>query len=261
MIAAAETQKMEKLEISKTERKGTEVGRLYCQRNSMAKTIETVVLSCVQSDASAEALTEFEVELEDTVIFPTGGGQPHDTGIIKILVDDGHGTKAKVLRCERRGMKAIHFIDQAIPPGSMVEVTVDWVRRWDQMQQHSAQHIVSDVAERIFTPPWITYCWNMGPLKSFIEFKDISPNQAQLDELEKEVNDFILAAHPMVLEESVLQVESAATERPDSLPSDIQSGVIRIVRFGDFSGPCCGTHVSNSANGMSFPFCMYLDKH
>ena len=203
----------------------------------MAKFLKTKVISCVfDENASFESSRQYEVLLEDTVIFPTGGGQPSDRGTIKMI----DGTEANVLACERRGLLAVHYVDKLMTPGTEVEVHLDWKKRFDHMQQHSAQHIVSDIAESIFG--WITFCWNMGKEKSFIEFKNVSPFQSELDKLEDAVNDFILENHPMVLEEAQLET----LHKPDSLPSDIQSGVLRNIKFGPFGGPCCGTHVESS---------------
>lgn len=209
----------------------TQVGQLYCQRNSMAKSLTTVCLSCIPAGEG-----KFEVILEDTVIFPTGGGQPYDTGVIEVV---GAGVISKVVDCARRGLVAIHIVDTEIAPQSIVEVRVDWSRRWDQMQQHSGQHIISDLAEE---KGWKTFSWNMGKEKSYIEFENVSLTQTEIDQLEIVVNQFILEGHEMVLEEFQLTPE----DRPDSLPSDIESGVVRNIRFGKFMGTCCGAHVPNT---------------
>ncbi|KAJ3305061.1 Alanyl-tRNA editing protein Aarsd1 [Kappamyces sp. JEL0829] len=138
-------------------------------------------------------------------------------------------------------MEAVHVTAVHIPPGALVRVDVDWTRRFDHAQQHSGQHIISDIAEELFH--WKTHCWAMGKdLKSYVEFRGISPTFQELETLEAKVNEFIRAAHPMVLEESFVH-----EARPDSLPKDIHEGVVRRIGFGPYHGPCCGTHVSSTA--------------
>jgi Ser-tRNA(Ala) deacylase AlaX len=69
---------------------------------------------------------KYEVILEDTILFPTGGGQPHDLGTIDNI---------KVIAVERSGLKCIHFLNSPLQVNSKVEVVLDWDRRLDHMQQ------------------------------------------------------------------------------------------------------------------------------
>jgi Ser-tRNA(Ala) deacylase AlaX len=89
------------------------VGKLKCQQNSFAKSIETIVISCVQEQ------TQYAVILEDTVIFPTGGGQPFDTGFINQI---------PVLESVRRGLDCVHIIPKPLTVGDSVTVQLDWER-------------------------------------------------------------------------------------------------------------------------------------
>ncbi len=90
------------------------VGKLKCQQNSFAKSIETNVISCVQENSD-----QFAVILEDTVIFPTGGGQPFDTGFINQI---------PVLDSVRRGLDCVHIIPKPLTVGDLVTVQLDWER-------------------------------------------------------------------------------------------------------------------------------------
>lgn len=81
----------------------------------------------------------WDVELEDTVIFPEGGGQPFDTGVLR--VEGEQGTREYVVEgCLRKKLDSVHLV--RVPPGvegfegivgKEVEVTVDWVRRMDHV--------------------------------------------------------------------------------------------------------------------------------
>src|SRR6267142_1656666 len=75
------------------------------------------------------------VELDQTVFYPTGGGQPHDTGHLagSPVVDVQEGGDGRIL----------HFVRADAPPSGDVAGEIDWARRFDHMQQHTGQHILS----------------------------------------------------------------------------------------------------------------------
>ena len=82
-----------------------------------------------------------EVVCKDTVLFPEGGGQNSDKGSIN---------NVGVVSVTRQGSTAVHLLDtlQHWTPGTAVLQKVDWARRWDNMQQHSGQHLLSAVLEK-----------------------------------------------------------------------------------------------------------------
>jgi misacylated tRNA(Ala) deacylase len=221
-------QEMSNLKLTKAEI----VGKLSCQRDSYLKELDTEVISCEPEKEY------FAIILKETILFPTGGGQPFDMGSLNF-----DGQEVKVFNVERIGSFPIHFTKLAIKPGQKVTIKLDWKRRFDHMQQHSGQHIISDLAEKLFS--WKTFGWKMGQttLSSFVEFDNVVPTPEDLDQLELAVNEFIQEAVTMQLEE----VEMTSETRTDSIPQDIKNGIIRQIRFGEFSGPCCGTHVKTSA--------------
>ena len=76
----------------------------------------------------------YAVTLDATAFYPTGGGQNCDLGVLG---------SANVLDVKEQGEEVIHLCDAPLEIGSMVEGCVDWDRRFDHMQQHSGEHIVS----------------------------------------------------------------------------------------------------------------------
>ena len=72
-----------------------------------------------------------------------------------------------MLQVRRRGNEAVHFVTESFEVGSLVSGTIDWKRRWDHMQQHSGQHLVSAVFETLFN--FDTTSWWLGEQQSFIE--------------------------------------------------------------------------------------------
>ncbi|NTU76996.1 MAG: alanyl-tRNA editing protein [Alphaproteobacteria bacterium] len=101
--------------------------RLY-DLDSHQITAESTVLSC------AAAGEQFDVVLDQTVFFPEGGGQPSDTGTLGA---------ANVLHVREEEGEIYHRLDRALAVGSNVTGTIDWTRRFDLMQQHTGEHLLS----------------------------------------------------------------------------------------------------------------------
>ncbi|MCE5187919.1 MAG: alanyl-tRNA editing protein [Eubacteriales bacterium] len=101
--------------------------RLYDLDSHLSQHTATV-LSCVPAKEG------FDVVLDQTVLFPEGGGQPSDTGLIG---------EAMVLHVREEHGEIYHRIDRALPVGSELPVQLDWARRFDFMQQHTGEHLLS----------------------------------------------------------------------------------------------------------------------
>ncbi|MBZ3877439.1 Alanyl-tRNA editing protein Aarsd1 [Sciurus carolinensis] len=212
-----------------------------CQRDSYAREFTTTVVSCqpaeLQTDGSngkKEVLSGFHVVLEDTLLFPEGGGQPDDHGTINDI---------SVLRVTRRGAQADHFTRTPLAPGSQVQVQVDWERRFDHMQQHSGQHLITAVADNMFGLK--TTSWELGRLRSVIELDSPSVTAKQVAAIEQSVNEKIRDRLPVSVQELSLDDPEVEKVRGRGLPDD-HAGPIRVVTIeGIDSNMCCGTHVNN----------------
>ena len=101
--------------------------RLY-DLDSHQKEVESTVLSC------APAENGFDVVLDETVFFPEGGGQPSDTGKLG---------EATVLHVREEGGEIYHRVDRPLAVGSTVLGKIDWARRFELMQQHTGEHLLS----------------------------------------------------------------------------------------------------------------------
>uniref|UniRef100_A0A8K9Y8G6 Alanyl-tRNA synthetase domain containing 1 n=1 Tax=Oncorhynchus mykiss TaxID=8022 RepID=A0A8K9Y8G6_ONCMY len=181
-----------------------------------------------------ETVKGFNVKLQDTILFPEGGGQPDDHGLIGDV---------PVLRVTRQGAEAVHFVSSALEVGQEVQLKVDWERRFDHMQQHSGQHLITAIAESMFG--YKTTSWELGRQRSTIELDTPSMKPAQMEALEAAVNEKIRAHVPVAVQ--VLSLDDPALEqvRSRGLPDDA-AGPIRIIDIeGIDVNMCCGTHVSN----------------
>ncbi|XP_033703814.1 putative protein PTGES3L isoform X3 [Tursiops truncatus] len=212
-----------------------------CQRDSYAREFTTTVVSCspaeLQTEGSngkKEVLSGFRVVLEDTLLFPEGGGQPDDRGTINDI---------SVLRVTRRGAQADHFTQTPLTPGTEVQVRVDWERRFDHMQQHSGQHLITAVADHLFGLK--TTSWELGRLRSVIELDSPSVTAEQVAAIEQSVNEKIRERLPVYVRELSLDDPGVEQVRGRGLPDD-HAGPIRVVTIKSVdSNMCCGTHVSN----------------
>ncbi|XP_060111856.1 alanyl-tRNA editing protein Aarsd1 [Heteronotia binoei] len=211
-----------------------------CQRDSWAREFTTRVVSCCPAQLPAknsgkkETLQGFHVILEDTILFPEGGGQPDDQGVINGI---------PVLRVTRRGSDALHFVQTPIEPGTEVQLVLDWDRRFDHMQQHSGQHLITAVAEQMFG--FKTTSWELGRQQSTVELETRSVTADQVAALEETVNNKIRARIPVVVHHLAEGEAEGDGVRSRGLPDD-HTGPVRIVSIeGVDANMCCGTHVSN----------------
>ncbi|NXE70596.1 AASD1 protein, partial [Calcarius ornatus] len=154
----------------------------------------TRVVSCraaeLRPEGGGEPVSGFQVVLEDTILFPEGGGQPDDRGLIGDV---------PVLRVTRRGSEAVHFVPAALEPSAEVLLSLDWERRFDHMQQHSGQHLISAVAEQMFG--FKTTSWELGRQRSVIELDTPVVTAEQVQALEESVNEKIRDRLPVTVRE------------------------------------------------------------
>ncbi|KAG8139813.1 hypothetical protein E2320_002572 [Naja naja] len=210
-----------------------------CQRDSWVQQFTTQVVSCCPAKLSTEIsrkniLQGFHVILEDTILFPEGGGQPDDRGFINDI---------PVLRVTRQGPDALHFIQTPLEPGTKVQLVLDWDRRFDHMQQHSGQHLITALADLMFG--YKTTSWELGRQRSTIELDTLSMTVDQVTALEQSVNEKIRARVPVMVREFAMGDPEIEMVRSRGLPDD-HTGPVRIISIeGIDANMCCGTHVSN----------------
>lgn len=185
----------------------------------------------------------FDVICEDTILFPEGGGQPYDTGLLN---------GQPVVNVIRKGSQAIHRVEAAegqLQEGQECVQKIDWARRLDHMQQHSGQHLLSALFEQVYG--YDTKSWWLGTETSYIELDSkLNITQEEIQAIEDKCNGFIAKALPVTVSvfESLSAITSEDVKRATrGLPAD-HVGQIRVINIeGVDSNMCCGTHVSNLA--------------
>ncbi|GAA95071.1 hypothetical protein E5Q_01726 [Mixia osmundae IAM 14324] len=243
------------------------VGLLACQCNPTLRTLDTTVIRCEpnnikklakaadkkQQAALVADASPWLIELEDTVLFPEGGGQPSDEGRLSAL--DGDKIIVNVAQVQRHGLDAVHYVDKPLAVGQRVRVDVDWDRRTDLMDQHTGQHLLSAVLEHEVKLDTLSWSLCPRPQLSYIELPRI-PTPQEIEYALKRCNDLI-ASNSKIRVSIALNDDTSGT-RPDSLPKDYRGGVIRTVIIEDLDeNPCCGTHYTSLAALGS----LYLSPH
>ena len=198
--------------------------KLYYE-NAYTQDFTAVVQSC-------EAVKNgFAVTLDRTAFYPEGGGQPAD-----------HGTlgEARVLDVHEKDGVVTHLCDRALSVGAEVGGRIDWARRFDHMQQHSGEHILSGLLCSTFRCDNVGF--HMGADVVTIDYNaPITWEQAL--EVERRANAYIWADHP-------IRIWYPSAEELAALPYRSKKELTGAVRITEFPGAdrcaCCGTHVSSS---------------
>jgi alanyl-tRNA synthetase len=175
------------------------------------------------------------VRLADTILYPEGGGQPADRGWIdRVAVEDVRSVDRQIR----------HYLAGPAPAGR-VRVELDWTRRFDHMQQHTAQHLLTAVAQERFG--WPTTAFHLGERLSDIELGTPAISAEQLEALEEAVATEIRAAHPVTARRVSAAEFAALPVRTRGLPEG-HVGDIRLVEIAGIDlNTCGGTHLGSTA--------------
>ena len=199
--------------------------KLY-EKDAYLREFDAKVLSCEKKDDN------YLVVLDRSAFYPEGGGQPADRGILG---------DADVLDVHNSGDEVVHTCDAPLEPGTEVHGIIDWVVRFDHMQQHSGEHIVSGMICDTF------HCSNVGfhMGEEFVTIDyDAPATWEELMEIEKRANWYIWENHAF----ESFYIDGDNPDGVEYRSKKKIEGKIRIARFpGADCCACCGTHVSSSA--------------
>ena len=201
-----------------------ETEKLY-YADAFLKEFTATVLTCEPGK------TGYLVTLDRTAFYPEGGGQPADHGTLNgAAVTDVHETDGVI----------VHTVEKAVEIGENVTGVIDWARRFDHMQQHSGEHILSGILCHDYHCDNVGF--HLGADTVTIDYNtDISWEQA-LD-AERKANEIIWADVPAeITYPSPAELEALDYRSKKALP-----GQVRIVTFPQADCcACCGTHVLRS---------------
>ena len=190
--------------------------------NSHLRTFSAQVTDCQETDKG------FLVTLDATAFYPEGGGQACDIGTLG---------DARVLEVKEKGDQIFHLCDNALPVGETVEGCIDWARRFDLMQQHTGEHILSGIIHARYGHG--NSGFHIGAEVLEVDFDGPIPAE-DLPELELAVNQAIWE------NVSVLSYIPSPEELP-TIPYRTKRALPWPVRIVDVKGydlcACCGVHV------------------
>lgn len=195
-----------------------------------------------QVDATVTAVEERGVRLDRTIFYPTGGGQPGDTGVLRW--DSGEAAIVDSLKAE--GGDVLHVLAPDAPRpavGAKVHAELNWERRYRHMRMHTALHVMSAVIKGSVTGGQV------GADKSRLDFNldgDVPTKEWVTDE----INRILGTDHP-VTQQWITDEEMNA--RPElvktmSVRPPMGAGRVRLLSIeGVDLQACGGTHVARTA--------------
>lgn len=196
-------------------------------------------------DAKVVSVQENGIELDRTVFYAMGGGQPGDTGTLH-TADGRVVTITNTVKDRDTGLH-LHVPSEnapALSAGDAVRCDIDWDRRYRMMRMHSALHLLCAVVEGGVTGGQI------GEEKSRLDF-DLSNTDIDKDALDARLNQLVEEAHSMQ-HRWITDEEMAANEdlvRTMSVKPPSGAGRVRLMEIdgGVDLQPCGGTHVANTS--------------
>ena len=198
--------------------------KLYYEDCHLA-VFSATVTGCTQTEKG------YELTLDATAFYPEGGGQACDLGTLNGVT---------VLDVRERGEEIIHLCEHPLEVGASVAGVIDYARRFDLMQQHTGEHIVSGIIHRRYG--YHNVCFHMGANFTEIDFDGVIP-QEDLEEIEAEANEAlwknleVCCWYP-----SQEELPNVFYRTKKALPWPV-----RIVQVPGYdSCACCGVHVART---------------
>jgi alanyl-tRNA synthetase len=174
------------------------------------------------------------ITLDRTAFYPTGGGQPNDTGSI------GEARVVDCIDAEEAGI--LHVLQGPTPDvGEVVHAKIDWLRRLDHIQQHTGQHILSSAFVKLFDAP--TRSFRVLEHECEIDLELESPTEEKIEQAVDLANRIIWESRP-------IEIRTVTPAEAASLPlrkGPAREGELRVIEIADFDlTPCGGTHAKST---------------
>ena len=198
--------------------------RLY-DENAYLATFEAIVLACRPYGEG------YAVLLDRSAFFPEGGGQGGDRGSI---------ADARVYDTQEQEGELLHLTDKPLAPGAHVHCALDFALRFERMQNHSGEHIVSGIVHRLHGLDNVGF--HLGDGETTLDFNGVL-TRAQLDEIEELANEAVFRNLPIVCE----YPDRAALEALAYRSKKELTGRVRIVTVEGYDCcACCAPHVART---------------
>jgi len=170
--------------------------------------------------------------LDRTAFYPSSGGQPYDTGQL--------GSARVIDAVDADDGEVLHVIEGELSPGSTVTGRIDWTRRFDHMQQHTGQHVLSAAFEKVVNAR--TESFHLGSDSATIDLnRDLTP--ADMARAEEDANR-------VVWEDRAVRISFVDAAEAAKLPlrkEPARAGKLRLIDVENYDlSACGGTHVGRT---------------
>jgi alanyl-tRNA synthetase len=206
--------------------------RLYYD-DSFQDNFSAQVLSCevLQEAEDCPSGPRWGVVLDQTLLYPSSGGQPNDLGKLG---------DANVLDVQDGEDRILHIVDRPVPIGRL-DGCIHWPRRFDHMQQHTGQHLLSAIFQERFG--LVTVSFHLGEVVSTIDLRGPQPSPLVLEGAAR-------AANAVIFEDREITVRYGTAEQFAELGVRKEVDREGILRAIEISGidlqPCGGTHLRHT---------------
>ena len=175
------------------------------------------------------------VYLDRTAFYPTSGGQPFDLGTLG-------GVAVREVTDEED--RVVHLLEAPLAPvatpNSEIEGNIDWARRWDHMQQHTGQHLLSAVLIELFEIPTLSF--HMSAASSTIDIGTPALDSKRAERVEERCAEIIAEARPVTISYEDSSADLGLRK------ASARSGTLRIISIDRLDKSACGgTHVRSTA--------------
>jgi len=180
-----------------------------------------------------------EVILDQTAFYASSGGQPHDTGSLNDV---------EVLDVIWKGESIVHILskqyENEIKDWELVQGKIDWQRRFDSMQCHTAQHLLSRSFLEVI-PGADTVSFHLTDSSVHIDVATPKIHDAEIMRIQERVNEIVF--QDVEIKTYFISKEKAAQKKLRKDAESITHEQVRLVEIGDFdTDPCGGTHCTRS---------------
>jgi alanyl-tRNA synthetase len=207
--------------------------RLYYD-DSYMRSFSAHVLGCVPAEpvsTPSGPQAAWEVVLDQTALYPTSGGQPNDLGCLG---------EAKVLDVRDADDVILHIVDREMELGE-VQGSIDWARRFDHMQQHTGQHLLSAMLQERYGLPTVSF--HLGRDLCTIDLRGLEPTLDVLEGARRAANQVVFEDRPVTVKYGTPDQLAQVGVRKEV----DRQGILRAIEIeaADLQ-PCGGTHVKST---------------
>jgi alanyl-tRNA synthetase len=207
--------------------------RLYYD-DSYMRSFSAHVLGCVPAEpvsTPSGPQAAWEVVLDQTALYPTSGGQPNDLGCLG---------DAKVLDVRDTDDVILHIVDREMELGE-VQGSIDWARRFDHMQQHTGQHLLSAMFQERYGLPTVSF--HLGSDLCTIDLRGPEPILDVLEGAQRAANQVVFEDRPVTVKYGTPDQLAQVGVRKEV----DRQGILRAIEIdaADLQ-PCGGTHVKST---------------